>query len=897
MKKFFCSLACLLLLAPIINAAAIDAQETKAGGLPPLIDREQIFGNPEIAAAQLSPNGQYIAFLKPWNDTRNVYVKAVGEPFSAARLLTTESKRPVAGYFWTRDSKYILYVKDHDGDENFNVFAVDPSAKPDAGADAPPSRDLTGLKGVRVELYEAPKSDPDIVYLGLNDRDKAWHDLYKLKISTGEKTLLRKNTDRVTNWSFDLKGQLRLATRNAENGDTEILRVDADKLTPIYSCNVFETCSPQHFTTDGNRVYMETNKGSDLVSLVLFDPATAKTEMVESDPLGKVDFGGAVFSEATDELVETYYVNARVKTYFKEKAYGADNHWLEEHYKGKEISVVSRTRDERYWLFTAASDTEPGETVLFDRKTRELTPQYRVREKLPRADLAEMKPVTYKSSDGLEIPAYLTLPKGVPAKNLPTLIVPHGGPWARDEWGYNPLAQFFANRGYAVLMPNFRGSTGYGRKFLDAGNLQWGLTMQDDITWGVKYLVAEGIADPKRVGIIGGSYGGYATLAGVAFTPDVYAAAVDICGPSNLITLMESIPPYWEAARKTFAVRMGDVSTPEGKAILKAASPLNSTDKIKTPLLVAQGANDPRVNRREAEQIVIALRDRGFPVAYVLAPDEGHGFARPVNNMALFMESEKFLAQYLGGRFQDGGSAESVARLKEISVDPKTVVLSKTVDANAVGLPKPVSDLQAGTSNYQVTIELGGQKINMKVSTIITDGGSSWTAVDTMDTPQGTATDTATIAKASLTLQKRSLKQGPVDIEMDFAGDKATGTMGMNGQDKPVTADLGGPIFADAAGGDQVVATLPLAVGYAATFRNFDVQTQKVKLQQLNVTAVETVTVPAGKFEAYKVEVTSADGGADKKTLWVAKDSHKVVKVAAVIASMGGAVLTEELTE
>jgi dipeptidyl aminopeptidase/acylaminoacyl peptidase len=892
MKRFFCSFACLLLLAPVINA-----QETKAGGLPPLIDREQIFGNPEIAGAQLSPNGQYIAFLKPWKDTRNVYVKAVGEPFSAARLLTTESKRPVAGYFWTRDSKYILYVKDHDGDENFNVYAVDPSAKPDAGAEAPPSRDLTGLKGVRVELYEAPKSDPDIVYLGLNDRDKAWHDLYKLKISTGEKTLLRKNTDRVTGWSFDLKGQLRLATRNAENGDTEILRVDADKLTPIYSCNVFETCSPLHFTTDGNRVYMETNKGSDLISLVLFDPATAKTEMVESDPLGKVDFGGAVFSEATDELVETYYVNARVKTYFKEKAYGADNHWLEEHYKGKEISVVSSTRDERYWLFTAASDTEPGETVLFDRKTRELTPQYKVREKLPRADLAEMKPVTYKSSDGLEIPAYLMLPKGVPAKNLPTLIVPHGGPWARDEWGYNALAQFFANRGYAVLMPNFRGSTGYGRKFLDAGNLQWGLTMQDDITWGVKYLIAEGIADPKRVGILGGSYGGYATLAGVAFTPDVYAAAVDICGPSNLITLMESIPPYWEAARKTFAVRMGDVSTPEGKALLKTASPLNSTEKIKTPLLVAQGANDPRVNRREAEQIVIALRDRGFPVDYVLAPDEGHGFARPVNNMALFMESEKFLAQYLGGRFQDGGSAESVARLKEISVDPKTVVLSKTVDANAVGLPKPAGDLQAGTSNYQVTVELGGQKINMKVSTAITDGGTSWTAVDTMDTPQGTATDTATIAKTSLTLQKRSLKQGPVDIEMDFTGDKATGTISMNGQDKPMTADLGGPIFADAAGGDQVVATLPLAVGYTATFRNFDPQTQKVKLQQLNVTAVETVTVPAGKFEAYKVEETSADGGADKKTLWVAKDSHRVVKVAAVIASMGGAVLTEELTE
>ena len=892
MKRLFGGLICLLLLA-----TAVRAQDKKTNGLPPLIDRELIFGNPEIAGAQISPNGQFIAFLKPWKDTRNVYVKAVAEPFSAARLMTTESKRPVAGYFWTRDSKYILYVKDNDGDENFNVYAVDPSATPAAGADAPPSRDLTGLKGVRVIPFELPKSDPDVVYIGLNDRDKAWHDLYKLKISTGEKTLLRKNTDRVTDWSFDLKGQLRLATRNAENGDTEILRVDADKLAPIYSCTVFETCNTLHFSTDGSHVYMETNKGADLISLALLDPATGKTEKVESDPLGKVDLGGALFSEATDELVETWYIDARAKTYFKDKAYGADNHWLEEHYKGKEISVVSRTRDERYWLFTAASDTEPGETVLFDRKTRALTPQYSIREKLPRADLAEMKPITYKSSDGLEIPAYLTLPRGVPAKNLPTLIVPHGGPWARDDWGYNTLAQFFANRGYAVLEPNFRGSTGYGRKFLDAGNLQWGLTMQDDITWGVKYLIAEGIADPKHVGILGGSYGGYATLAGVAFTPDVYAAAVDICGPSNLITLMESIPPYWEAARKTFAVRMGDVSTPDGKKVLQAASPLNSTDKIKTPLLVAQGANDPRVNRREAEQIVIALRDRGFPVDYVLAPDEGHGFARPVNNLALFMESEKFLAQYLGGRFQEGGSAESVARLKEITVDPKTVVLAKAVDANAVGVPKPAGDLQAGTYNYQVTIEMGGQKISMKVSTAITDGGSSWTAVDTMDTPQGSATDTASIAKSTLLLQKRSLKQGTVDIELAYAGDKATGTMSMNGQEKPIAADLGGPVFADAAGADQVIATLPLAVGYATTFRNFDVQTQKVKLQQLNVPATENVTVPAGSFDAFRVEITSPDGIADKKTLWVAKDSHKVVKVSAVIAAMGGAVMTEELTE
>ena len=678
MKKFFQFLLCLALAATSLGAQT-SGKKISAVELPPLIDRELIFGNPEIVNAVLSPDGKYLAFQKPWHDTRNIYVKGVDEPFNAARLLTTETKRPVPGYFWTRNSEYILYVKDNDGDENFNIYGVDPAAKPAAGAEAPPSRDLTGLKGVRVAIYDLPKSDPGVIYIGLNDRDKAWHDLYKLKLSTGEKTLLRKNTERIAAWTLDLQGNLRMASRSAENGDTEILRVDADKFTKVYSCNVFEQCDIVRFQKDGKRAYLVTNRGADLdlTALELFDPETGKTELVESDPLKRVDFGTAVFSEATDELTNTNYEDDRVRRYFRDKRFEADFKWLGKNLPGQDVRRVSVTNDEHLWLILANSDTEPGESYLFDRTNHSLSLQFKVRENLPRGSLAEMKPVSYKSSDGLLIPAYLTLPKGIPAKNLPAIIFPHGGPWGRDVWGYNAYAQFLANRGYAVLSMNFRGSAGYGKKFIDAGNNEWGRKMQDDVTWGAEYLIAEGIADPKRVGIFGGSYGGYATLAGVAFTPDVYAAAVDLFGPSNLITLLNSIPPYWEAGRQMFYRRMGDPTTPEGKALLVERSPLTSAAKIKTPLMIAQGANDPRVNHAESEQIVIALRDRGFPVEYLLIPDEGHGFARPVNNMASLMAAENFLAKYLGGRHQEGGTPAVVARLKEVTVDPKTVVLPK----------------------------------------------------------------------------------------------------------------------------------------------------------------------------------------------------------------------------
>ncbi|MFL6231590.1 MAG: S9 family peptidase [Thermoanaerobaculia bacterium] len=668
--RIFQRVVCVCLLAFAAAAAWAEA--------PPLIDRQLFFGDPEIARGQLSPDGKFIALIKPLDGTRNVWVKRTGEPFEKARPLSAETKRPIGGYFWSRDGKFILFAKDQGGDENFNVYAVDPAAPPAPGQKVPAARNLTEAKKVRAFIYEVPKTDPDTIYVGLNDRDPAWHDLYKVRISTGERTLLRKNTERLTGWVFDRKGQLRLATRSAENGDTEVLRVDADGFKKIYSCNVFETCYPARFHKDGRRAYMVTNKGDvDLTRLVLLDPAAGSEELVEADPMSRVDFEFPVFSERTDELLATAYQDDKTRMYWKDKAFAADYALLQKRLPGKEIFFGSGTDDERLFLVSAASDTEPGETYLFDRTSKKLTLQYRVFEKLPRQHLAEIKVVHYKSSDGLEIPAYLTLPRGVPAKDLPLIANPHGGPWGRNSWGYDPLAQFLANRGYAVLQPNFRASTGYGKKFLNAGNHEWGQKMQDDITWGVKYLIAEGIADPKRVGILGGSYGGYATLAGLAFTPDVYAAGVSIVGPSNLITLMSSIPPYWEAIRKIFIERMGDPATPEGKAQLERQSPLNSADKIKAPLLVAQGQNDPRVNKAESDQIVVALRERGFPVEYLVAPDEGHGFARPVNSMAMFASAEKFLAKHLGGRYQEDMTPEVATRLQEITVDPKTVEAPK----------------------------------------------------------------------------------------------------------------------------------------------------------------------------------------------------------------------------
>ncbi|HEV7700491.1 MAG TPA: S9 family peptidase [Pyrinomonadaceae bacterium] len=743
--------------------------------LPPLIDREVFFGNPEYAGAQISPDGKYVAFVKPLTGTMNVWVKGVDEPFSAARPMTNDQKRPVRSYFWSRDGKYILFVQDNGGDENFNVYAVNPSDKAADGSPVPTARNITAGKKVRAIIQTTPASDPDAIYVGLNERDPAWHDLYKVKISTGDKTLLVENKDRLASYVFDNADKLRMATRSAPSGETELLRVNADGTTAkIYSCDVFESCGPVGFTKDNAKALIQTNKGTDLIELDTLDLATGKTEKIEADPLGKVDQGNVSISDRTHEIIATAYEDDRVRIVWHDKEYKKDYDFIKSKLGDREVDFTSNTTDETKFTVSTHSDVDPGTIWLYDRKSHNLTTLYQVREGLDRKALSPMTSIKYPSSDGMEIPAYLTIPKGSSGKNLPLVVFPHGGPWGRDSWGYSTFAQFLANRGYAVLSPNFRASTGYGKKFLNAGNNEWGQKMQDDLTWGVKYLIAQGVADPKRVGIMGGSYGGYATLAGVAFTPDVYAAGVAIVAPSNLKTLLESVPPYWESIRTIFYKRMGDPNTSEGLAQMKRQSPLFSADKIKTPLMVVQGANDPRVNKREADQIVIALRDRNYPVEYLVAPDEGHGFARPVNNSAMVAAAEKFLAKHLGGRYQETATPEVTKRLAEITVDPKTVVLAQVADMSAA----PVANV---TGKWMWTVDAGGQQIPLDIN--LKQDAGAFTGTSSSPLGQGTIVDGKVSGSAFTALLKADMQGQAVDIKIEgkIDGGKISGSMNVPG--------------------------------------------------------------------------------------------------------------------
>jgi dienelactone hydrolase len=524
-----------------------------------------------------------------------------------------------------------------------------------------------------------------------------------------------------------------------------------------------------------------------------------------------------------------------------------------------------------------------------DVKTKNIIFQYTPRPALKKVEqhLAAMQPISYPSSDGLSIPAYLTLPVGTSGKNLPVVILVHGGPKGpRDYWGYNSEVQFLANRGYAVLQPNFRSSGGYGKKFLNAGDKQWGKLMQDDITWGVKYLVGKGIADKNKVSIMGGSYGGYATLAGLAFTPDIYACGVDIVGPSNIFTLLESVPAYWESGRAFLYGMVGDPNTEEGKKLITDASPLFSANKINKPLLIIQGANDPRVKRAEADQIVIALRDKGKQVNYLLAADEGHGFIKPLNKKAMYAETEKFLAGILGGRYQETMEDDVKNTLEKLRVDIKTVKYEPKKDVKAAAKLPSVSNIwKAGKTEFKMALEVQGQKLAMDMVRTIEAQEQNWLVTDGVTGAMGQMKD-AIVFKNDGTPVSRAMEQMGQKMAMTFEEKKAV--MEMAGNKMDIT--FNSAFLNDGPGCDQIIANWPLKVGYEIIVEVPDMTTMKAKQVKISVVGKETINLK----ECWKVEMVSTDNESDKTTFWIDPVSKMAEKIISVMPAMGNAVMTIE---
>ncbi len=896
---------CVLLLLFGFLSVPASAQEAAGssieyeGELPPLLDRQKFFGDPEVASAQLSPNGEHVAFRKPYKGKMNVWVKGVDEPFDAAEPVTADTTRPVPFFFWTQDSERILWIQDKGGNENFHVYAADPDAEKETDLGVPPAEDLTPYEDVRAQILDVPENTPAEIIVGLNDRNPKYHDVYRLDLETGERTLLYKNDKQIAGWQTDQEGNLRLATRQTDDGGTEILRVEEDTLVSVYECSFEETCSPVRFHKDGKRVYVTTNKGedADLQRLVLFNPQTKETEVVASDPENEVDFGGAIFNDNSEELAATVYVDERQRVYPQTESFEETYQTLKKKLPEGQISITSSTEDFQTHTVSVERDVNPGATYLFDEGSGTVEKLYESRPELPTEHLAKMKPITYEARDGLEIPAYLTLPKGVEAENLPVVVFPHGGPWARDTWGYNPFAQFFANRGYAVLQPNFRGSTGYGKDFLNAGNKEWGTgAMQHDITDGVQYLIDQGIADSNRVGITGISYGGYATLAGLTFTPDVYAAGASYVGPSNLITLLNSIPPYWAPLKKMFHKRMGNPNEPEGKKQLKAQSPFFHAESIDDPLLVIQGANDPRVKKQESDQIVVAARENNVPVQYLVAPEEGHGFQKENNSLAVAAQLERFFGEHLGGRYQTDAVPEVQARLDALRRDVSEVTLSDTTESATDAADGVAaldgSTLSPATLKYKTKLKAGQRTMTRPTTRVLTtathDGQPVWQIADAAQ--GGAQTDTLLVDRSSLRpVQRRASGQGTVSLA--FGETSVNGTMKARGREVPVEMSFDQPTLASTANMEVALAALPLDEGYAAELPVFQLQQQKVATTTVRVTGTETVEVPAGSFETYVLEASS-EGPGPSGTIHVRKTRpHHVVK-ADLEVSMGPRTVT-----
>lgn len=882
MKKFNISILLLLFVFTMTKTVTSQNQNVLSG--VPLIDRELFFDTPEISGGKLSPDGKWISFMKEYNGISNIWIKKFDDKFENSRPLTNND-RPIGGYFWTKDSKYILYVKDNKGDENYNIYAVDPHAKADSETGVPESRNLSPMKDVMVQIYEVSEKNPNILWVGINNRDKSWHDLYKLNIATGELTLLYENNNRLTGWDFDWDENVRLAYRTNEDGFSEILRVGKDNsFTKIYETNLQESAYIAGWNKDNTKMYLVSNKGDvNFSTLYLMDPMTQKIEKVESDPKNKVDFGGMFFNKHTRDIVYTAYVYEKeTEIFWKNKEWESVYKYLKGKFPGREIGFTSMTDDYKQILVSLSGDKYVSETYYFNTVTKQLIHQYTPRPKLKEFEkyLVEMKPITYKSSDGLEIPAYLSTPYGVEPKNLPLVVMPHGGPKGpRDYWGFNSYVQILCNRGYAVLLPNFRASGGYGKEFLNGGDKQWGKLMQDDITYGVNYLINKGIVDKNRVAIMGGSYGGYATLAGLTFTPQLYACGVDIVGPSNLFTLLESIPAYWEAGRKWLYEMVGDPNTEEGKKLLHDASPLFFVNNIVKPLMIVQGANDPRVKQAESDQIVVAMRNNKKEVEYILADDEGHGFHKPVNNMAMWVAVEKFLAKHLDGRYQATAKPDVMNRLKEITQDVSKVTYVKAAPVSvANSLPKLSDNLKPQILEYDVTLEVQGQKIKMDLKRTIEKVGDSWKITDESSSPMGNSKDE--IVLKDMNQVKRIINQGGQTMELNINPNKLTGSM----MGKDFDAEYEGAFVTEGPGIDMIIARLPLKADYSITFNDFDFMTQKVKNLSLKVVADEG--------SQWKVRLFNPENEKEETIYWIDKNKQQFTKSMQTLPALGNAVIT-----
>ncbi|MBV8531825.1 MAG: S9 family peptidase, partial [Candidatus Eremiobacteraeota bacterium] len=563
------------------------------------------------------------------------------------RIVATDPARPIRNVLWQPDSKHVLYEQDKGGSENFHVYQTDVATKA--------TRDLTPFGDkVRSDIENVDPRFKNVILVTSNKRDPNVFDVYRIDLQSGTATLDTRNPGTVSAWAEDNAFVVRAALQNDADGSTEIL-VRPDASTPwhtLLKASPDDQIAPLAFSADNRSLYVSSSVDANSARLLRYDLPAATFAAVASDPA--YDVGQPLIDAKTRQLAAVSFERDRTQWDVLDPSYRADFEALEKLHAG-DIGFLSTTANGRRLIVEYVVDDGPAAFYSYDRATRRGRLLFVSRPALLNYRLASMQPITYKAADGLTIHGYLTLPVGVAPRNLPTVLFVHGGPWGRDSWGYNGYVQWLANRGYAVLQPNFRGSTGYGKDFLNAGNRQWAGAMHQDLIDAKNWAVAQGYADPAKVAIMGGSYGGYAVLAGLAFSPDAFAAGVDIVGPSNLNTLLQSIPPYWSTERATFARRMGDTV-----GFLNSQSPLFKADQIKVPLLIGQGANDPRVNRRESDQIVAAMRKNDETVEYIVFPDEGHGFARPENNRRFNAAVEAFLGKYLGGRVEPAAPDESV---------------------------------------------------------------------------------------------------------------------------------------------------------------------------------------------------------------------------------------------